>query len=291
LTVSGAYEIDWAEHAEHLAVAARTDAEWYATVAAVLARPTDRLLADVGCGGAGMAAALAVAVPEARVVAVDSDQDVLAAAVDNLAAAGVRDRVHLAMVDLAAEPAGLAAVLGGRADLIWASAVVHHAGDQQGTVAALARLLTPGGRLALAEGGLAARHLPWDVGVGDPGLELRLDAARDRWFAAMRTELPGSVRMPYGWPVALRRAGFGEVTSRSVLIERPSPLPAEGVARVTDRLKHWVDRLREHDLLGAADLAAWDRLLDPQSPDWLGHRDDVFELSARTVYVGSRQDQ
>jgi SAM-dependent methyltransferase len=291
LTVSGEYEIDWAEHAEHLALAARTDAEWYAAVAAVLARPTDRLLADLGCGGAGMAAALAVAVPEARVVAVDSDDEVLAAAVDNLAAAGVRDRVHLATVDLAAEPAGLAAALGGRADLIWASAVVHHAGDQQGAVDALSRLLAPGGRLALAEGGLTARHLPWDVGVGDPGLELRLDAARDRWFAAMRAELPGSVRMPYGWPVALRRAGLGAVTSRSFLIERPPPLPAEGVARVADRLMHWVDRLLEHDLLGAADLAAWDRLLDPESPDWLGHRDDVFELSARTIYVGSRQDQ
>ncbi len=287
--MSNEYDIDWAEHAEHLAHAARTDAQWYTTIAAELTRSTDRLLVDVGCGGAGMATALALAAPQARVVAVDADEHVLTAAAANLAAAGVQDRVDLATADLGTEPDRLATALAGEADVIWASAVVHHAGDQQGATNTLARLLAPGGRLALAEGGLAARHLPWDVGIGEPGLELRLDAARDRWFTAMRAELPGSVRMPYGWPVALQRAGLSGITSRSILIERPAPLPTDDMVRVTDRLSHWVDRLREHDLLDPADLAAWHRLLDPQSPDWLGHRADTFELAARTIHVGIRQ--
>jgi SAM-dependent methyltransferase len=286
--VGGDYDIDWSEHSDHLAAAARTDAEWYSTVAADLVRPADRLLVDVGCGGAGMATALALAAPAARVVAVDGDEDVLAAAAENLASAGVRHRVRLTEADLTLPVADLAAVLGADADLIWASAVVHHAGDQQGAVDALAGLLAPGGRLALAEGGLAARHLPWDVGVGDPGLELRLDAAQDRWFAAMRSELPGSVRMPYGWPVALRRAGLTDVTTRTGLIERPPSLTPGDLARITDRLRHWVDRLREHNLLSVADLDAWSRLLDPDSADWLGSRDDVYDLTARTVHVGTR---
>ncbi|MFU8849527.1 methyltransferase domain-containing protein [Micromonospora sp. SL1-18] len=50
--------------------------------------------------------------------------------------------------------------VGVRADLVWASAVVHHLGAQQGAVHAFTGLLAPGGRLALAEGGLPARHLP-----------------------------------------------------------------------------------------------------------------------------------
>lgn len=286
--VDGDYDIDWSEHTDHLAAAAHTDAEWYSTVAADLVRPADRLLVDVGCGGAGMAAALALAAPAAQVVAVDGDEDVLAAAAENLARAGVRDRVRLTKADLTSPVADLAAVLGADADLIWASAVVHHAGDQQGAVDALAGLLAPGGRLALAEGGLAARHLPWDVGVGDPGLELRLDAAQDRWFAAMRSELPGCVRMPYGWPVALHLAGLADVTTRSGLIERPSPLAPGNLARITERLRHWVDRLGEHDLLSVADLDAWSRLLDPVSADWLGGRDDVYELTARTVHLATR---
>lgn len=289
VAVSGNYDIDWSEHIDHLAAAARTDAEWYATMAADLVRPADRLVVDVGCGGAGMAAALALAAPSAQIVAIDGDQDVLVAAAENLGDAGVQDRVRLAEADLTSPAADLAAVLGAEADVIWASAVVHHAGDQQGAVDALAGLLAPGGRLALAEGGLAARHLPWDVGVGEPGLELRLDAAQDRWFALMRSELPGSVRMTYGWPVAVRRAGLTDVTTRSVLIERPPPLAAGELARITDRLTHLVDRLREHDLLGAADLDAWSRLLDRAGPDWLGRRDDIFELTARTVHVGIRR--
>lgn len=289
VVVNSDYDIDWAEHTEHLAAAARSDAEWYSTVAADLIRPNDRLVVDVGCGGAGMAAALAAAAPTAQVVGVDSDEQVLAAARENLAGAGVQHRVRLAVAELTAAPDGLAAVLGAQADLIWASAVVHHAGDQQGAVDALARLLAPGGRLALAEGGLPARHLPWDVGVGDPGLEFRLDAARDRWFAAMRSELPGSARMPYGWPVALGRAGLVDVTTRSVLIERPPPLAPDDLARITDRLTHWVDRMREHDLLSTGDVDAWSRLLDRESPGWLGRRDDTFELIARTVHVGTRR--
>jgi SAM-dependent methyltransferase len=154
------YDIDWAEHAEHLSRAARTNAGWYASMAAELVRPTDRLLADVGCGGAGMAAALAsTAAPDAEVVAVDGNEEILAAARENLARAGVASRVRLARADLTGGQAGLAAVLTGTADLIWASAVVHHAGDQQVTVDILTGMLAPGGQLALAEGGLRARHL------------------------------------------------------------------------------------------------------------------------------------
>ena len=100
--------------------------------------------------------------------------------------------------DLGGDLSAVRAAAGPGADLVWASGSVHHAGDQQRAVDTLAGLLAPGGRLALAEGGLPLRCLPWEVGVGEPGLEIRLDAAQDRWFARMRGHSRGRCRCRTG---------------------------------------------------------------------------------------------
>jgi SAM-dependent methyltransferase len=169
------------------------------------------------------------------------------------------------------------------ADVVWASHSLHHLGDQQAAVTELGSVLRPGGRLAIAEGGLSPRHLPYDLGVGEPGLEARLQAANDTWFTGMRARLTGSVRMPYGWDEALRRAGLTEVTSRTWLLE-----PQPDLAAITDKFNHRVPRLHEAGFLSDEDLRAWQKLLDPASPDWLGNRRDVFHLDARTVHWGYR---
>lgn len=291
---TGAYEIDWAEQAGALRSAADQERQWYAAVTRALVRTGDRVAVDVGCGGGGMAAALAAglappspAESTGLVVAADGSAEVLAAARERLdALPEPRARVAFVLADLGDGVEALEAY--GPADLVWASASVHHVGDQQAAVTALAALLGPGGRLALAEGGLPTRRLPWDLGVGEPGLEVRLEAAQDRWFARMRAELPGSVPMPYGWTTALRRAGLIGVTSHTSLLERPAPLSAEDVTRVVDKLAHRVDWLRPSGLLDAVDLAAWDRLLDQDDPAYLGKRDDLHSLEARTVHLGTR---
>lgn len=281
------YEIDWAAQTARLAAAADQDRAWSAQEAAALVRPGDRVAVDVGCGAGEMTAALAALLGAGGLaVGADGSAEVLAAAA---AAHPVGPgRVEWVRTDLDAGLDPLKAATGGSADVVWASGSVHHAADQQSAVTALAGLLGPGGRLALAEGGLSARRLPWDVGVGEPGLEVRLDAAQDRWFARMRAELPGSVAMPYGWAEALRRAGLVGVTSSSALLERPAPLGdgdvAAAVAGLVDRLG-W---LHPTGLLDPADLAAWDRLLDPADPAFLGRRGDLHSLEARTVYTGHR---
>jgi SAM-dependent methyltransferase len=284
------YAIEWAAESGRLSGAARDDADWYAAQAAALVRPTDRLAVDVGSGGGGMTLALASTLAAGRVVAVDVEPALLAAAVELVGAAhpDARLRVETAVADLADGGEPLRTALGEPADVIWAAASVHHLGDQQAAVSLLADLLAPGGRLALAEGGLPIRHLPWDVGLGEPGLEVRLDLAQDRWFAQMRAGLPGSVRMPYGWTEALRLAGLVEVTTRTTLLESPAPLDAHEQQRVVDGLAHRVDRLRPSGLLDPDDLAAWDALLDPDGPAWLGHRTDLYRLTARSVHVGVR---
>lgn len=290
------YVVDWAEKAAGLAEVAREEQEWYEQLAAELLRPGDRVAVDIGCGGGGMTLALAAALgTTGRVVAVDAEPEMLAALGERIAAErdpAVRSTplagVDLVTADLDAGVEPVAAALAGPADLVWASASVHHAGDQQAAVDALAGLLGPGGRLALAEGGLPARHLPWELGIGEPGLEQRLDAANDRWFARMRAELPGSVPMPYGWTEALTRAGLTGVTTRTTLREQPAPLAEPDRVQVAERFGRWVDRVRPTGLLDDADLAAWDRLLDPDDPAWLGGRTDLFRLSARSVHLGTR---
>ena len=56
------------------------------------------------------------------------------------------------------------------------------------------------------------------------------------------------------------------------------------------KLTHRVDWLRPAGLLAAADLAAWDRLLDPADAAFLGRRSDLRSVEARTVHTGRRPD-
>ena len=295
-------EIDWAGEAGRLRAAAEGETEWNTMVAASLVRDSDKVAVDVGCGGGGMAKALADALSAGTtVVAIDADPDILEQAREHTAGAV---RCELASMDDGAEP--LRKAINAPADLIWASASVHHAGDQQAAVDALASLLAPGGRLALAEGGLPARSLPWDLGIGEPGLELRLDLAQDRWFKAMRDSLPGSVPMPYGWTEALTRAGLTGVTTRSILSETPPPLSPERLDHLVTQYRFRVERLTSEpaedghshghghghlvpadaEWLSADDVAAWKQLLDPESPHYLGHRTDLAVLSVRSIHVG-----
>ena len=281
-----AYTVDWPEAADRLAEAATTDADWYATVAARLISATDRLAIDVGCGGAGMATALARAMTAGEVLAVDGDPTVLATA-QRQPRPDSPATVSFLLADLDGDLADIRAASADRgADVVWASASVHHAGDQQQALTRLADLLAPHGRLALAEGGLPVRRLPWDVGIGEPGLEIRLDAAQNSWFTTMRRQLPGHVPMPYGWTEAMRSVGLTQVRTFTTLFETPIPLADAERDRVVGELTHHVQRLRPAGLLDPGDLAAWDRLLDPDDPAWLGHRTDLQRITARSVHIG-----
>lgn len=277
-----AYLIDWAQEAAHAHTEAAIDAAWNAAVARDIGRHSDRLVVDVGCGDGGMTRALAAALPEARVVGVDGSEEMLAAAAGHTS----DDRIRFVR---ASYEEGFAEAIGEPVDLAWASHSVHHAGDQQAALRALAELLAPDGRLALAEGGLSSQYLPWDVGLGEPGLEHRLIAAGQQWFAGMRAALPGSVRMPYGWLSAMQRAGLVDGRSRTFLIDLPAPLSDEGRRLVEHALRSQVDRLADADLLDRADRDAWHRLLDPSGPDFVGNRDDTYVLRARTVHIAQRR--
>ena len=250
-----------------------------------LAPPSGARVADLGSGAGGMAVLLAGAVgAEGRVFAVDGEPALLNATRSRCERAGVGDRVETLQYDLAAGPPPLVDL-----QLVWAAGVVHHLPDQQSAVTGLATLLTAGGQLALAEGGLQQRCLPWDVGVGEPGLEDRLAAAEADWFAGMRRDQPGAQRTPYGWPSVLAAAELTDVTSKSFLLDLPSPLDVDVRTHVTESFGVRVERVGER--LHSDDRAAWGQLLDPDGGDYLGRRDDLYVLSASTVHVGTRPER
>ncbi|PJT47407.1 SAM-dependent methyltransferase, partial [Streptomyces albidoflavus] len=168
----------------------------------------------------------------------------------------------------------------------WAGRSLHHVGDQRAGLAAFGRALLPGGHLVLLEGGLPQRTLPRELGFGRPGIESRLDAAQEEWFAGMRESLPGTVKETEDWTALLEAAGLRHVATRSFLLDLPAPVPYETRAHL---IAQWQRRL-DHVELDPVDRATAGRLLDPEDSAGLYHRPDLFLLSAQTVHLAVREE-
>ncbi|WP_084514585.1 methyltransferase [Nocardia acidivorans] len=285
--------IDWSTQIDHLrredALAADAQTQIARRLIGLLTGTGERpVVVDIGAGAGGQSAAFAVELAArggGRLIIADAVTELLEAARATTAAAlGGDDRVSVetVLVDAASDSV-LDAVA--QADLVWASRMVHHLPDQQAGTDRLAKLVRPGGWLALAEGGLPLRCLPWDLGVGTPGLQDRLLAVRDEFFGRMRAEITGSVPMPYGWNIALGRAGLAEVSAFSVLTDQPTATP-----EVRESVASWLDGLRNRmsDNVSDDDRTALDQLLDPTADSYIGAREDIFLLGATTIHLGRR---
>ncbi|CAM5491117.1 class I SAM-dependent methyltransferase [Streptomyces narbonensis] len=277
--------LDWSEMAlllerqAEIASPAYTEAAaWLGTLAPVYGV---RRVLDVGSGPGVVTSLLADAFPAAETVAVDGSPELLERARDRAEARGLGARVSTLHAEL---PEAIGTL--GEADLVWAGNSLHHIGDQRAALAEFAGLLRPGGLIALVEGGLPTRHLPWHIGIGRPGLEARLDAAHAHSFGEMRAELPGSVDEPDDWRALLASAGLTPAGTRTFLTDLPAP-----VSPVVRELavSHY-QRLREGfgDRIDADDRKTLDRLLDPADERSLHHRTDLFHLTARTVHTARK---
>ncbi|WP_406724366.1 class I SAM-dependent methyltransferase [Streptomyces sp. GD-15H] len=277
-------DIDWAEMASLLESQAELFTPLYERALGWLAKEVTEpgLIVDAGSGPGVISCLFAEVFEGARIVAVDGSAPLLERAADRAARHGAADRFGT----LVGELPEVLDELEYPADLLWASRSVHHLGDQSAALAAYARRLAPGGTLAVMEGGLPARFLPRDIGIGRPGLQARVDAVEDEWFTRMRAELPGAVAHTEDWQALLTAAGLHHARSRTFLLDLPAP--------VTDRARAYVvatlGRVRERlaDGLDAEDRATLDRLLDPDDAASLHHRPDVFVLAAHTVHTAVR---
>ncbi len=277
-------DMDWAGMAPLLEAQAELFAPLYGQAMAWLAGqvPAPGLVVDVGSGPGVVACQFADAFPGARVVAVDGAAPLLERARDRAARLGVAGRLDT----LAGDLPGVLGELGRPADLMWAGQSVHHLGDQRAALASLAGHLAPGGTLAVLEGGLPARFLPRDIGIGRPGLEARLRAAEEDTFAGMRADLAGSVAEAEDWPAMLTAAGLRHTGTRSFLLDLPAPLDEGARAYAVASLSRLRDGLA--GVLDAVDRETLDRLLDPEDEASLHRRPDAFVLVAHTVYAAAR---
>jgi SAM-dependent methyltransferase len=165
---------------------------------------------DFGCGVGNVARALAVELPGSRVTGVDaSPASIEAAARRGGAVFVVNDEAGLPFAD-------------GSFDLVTAACVFHHVppGERVRWAREIARVLRPGGRLAMFEHNplnpltrRVVRRVPFDAGVRLLGLhearalvrqsELRVVHTRcyfffPRWLAALRFLEPALGRLPVG---------------------------------------------------------------------------------------------
>ncbi|MHA6631223.1 class I SAM-dependent methyltransferase [Pseudonocardia sichuanensis] len=248
-------------------------AEQLASIVAWLPlRSAPRRIVDLGAGTGAGTFALLDHFPDARATAVDSSADHLRRVRQKASRAGVDDRVETVQADLDVAWPDL-----GTADLVWASASLHHMADPGRTLREIRQLVAPGGLLAVVELAGLPRFLPEDAPANRPGLEARCHAAADRRAAE---------HMPHrgaDWGVPLAAAGYTVEARRTVAVDDGRP-HSEAVGRYALLvLRRMRDALAGE--LDADDLAALDELLDTDGPGSILRRDDLVVRTDRTVWA------
>jgi len=276
-------------HSQHCAPRTVPFADGYDRVHAPLAAemlawlnlaPGSRIL-DAGCGPGVMVARFAEAVgPGGHVAGLDLDPDVVGQARAHLSFLPP-ERIGLHQGDFLALPFD-----DNSFDLAWASYVLHHVPDPVAAIAELRRVTKLGGRVVVREGGVPLRWLPFDLGIGAPGLGDRLRVAQNRWFADHRYERPVAQPYPAGWLQALRDGGCSRVTARTFWLERLAPLSDDERDYLLGSLTLWLDDSERSAYLDPDDLRTIRALADPTSPHYALRRDDVHVLAAVSLYVG-----
>lgn len=259
--------------AEVLDIDADLLAEQIASVIARLpVRSTPRRIVDLGAGTGAGTFALLQRFPDARIIAVDSSDGHLNRLRTRAQELGVIDRVEIVQADLDGTWPDL-----GDADLVWASASLHHLADPDAALRQVRPILGQDGLLAVVELAGPPRFLPDDAPADRPGLEDRCHAAADRRIAE---------QMPHrgaDWGVMLTAAGYTLDGEWTVSVDYAAS-DLEAVRRyaliVLGRLRRAIA-----DELATEDLAALDSLLDPDGPHSILRRDDLRVRTVRAVWA------
>ncbi|GIF02587.1 SAM-dependent methyltransferase [Actinoplanes siamensis] len=229
--------------------------------------PTEPEIIDLGAGTGTGTVALARHLPTASLTAVDVDEEMLDRLRRRVTQAGLGDRVRTVRADLDGEWPPL-----GPADLVWASASMHHLADPARALAQVHSLLRSGGIFMITELDGFPRFLTDPDGAA---LEERCQTE----MARLRVE--SGLHMGHDWGAGLKAAGFAVEGERRFEICLPGPPSPEALryAQVTlERTAHRLaDRLSPAD---AAALAGYARTL----PD----RTDLTVRATRDVWIGRR---
>ena len=238
-----------------------------AALAALELRPGEAVL-DAGCGpGPHLGLLITAVAPDGRVVGVDL-------AADRLTVAAQLWPEHVASGALRLEQGDLRRLpFGSEFDLVWMSFVLHHVPEPGAALGDLAKVVKPGGRIAILDGddGGSFLFLPWP-----PELESRVRGAVWRGAAEHyggRLDYHYEPYLGRSLPRLMHEAGLDEIELRAVPTIERAPLDPQREARLRDWFRGWVDgRLRPY--LAPTDHERLSALVDPHDPaDLLKDRD------------------
>lgn len=170
-------------------------------------------------------------------------------------------------------------------DLIWCVNTINHLREPVCGVQALATLLRPRGRIALGQSSLVPdMYFAWDSRLERLTNEAVRRYYRDR-YGISELDLT-AVRSIVG---VLRRARLHQVTARTFMIERVSPVGAADEAYLCEAIFRdtWGERLRPY--LTEEDFAALGRLCDSRDPQFALRRPDFHFLQSFSLAVGQCQ--
>jgi SAM-dependent methyltransferase len=226
---------------------------------------------DAGCGpGAQLGLLLDAVAPGGRVVGLDLDPENVEVAVSLWP-----DRLASGALSLESGDVTGLTIAGGAFEVAWTSLVLHHVDDPGAALRELARVVAPGGLVAVLDGddGVSFPFLPWA-----PDLEERVRAAVRRGAAENFGGHLDYTYHPYlgrDLPRLLREAGLSEITVDAVADVDRAPLEPAREARLQEWFRGWVDgRLR--DYLAPRDRAAVLALVDPENPAYVLADPDFF---------------
>jgi SAM-dependent methyltransferase len=241
-------------------------------IAGLRLKPGMRVL-DAGCGtGEALNWLLDEVKPSGTVAGIDLS----AAHVEAALARGARE-VEVLQGDLLNAPFAPASF-----DLIWCVNTVNHLREPLQGVNRMARLLRPGGRIALGQSSLLPdMYFAWDSALERATNEAVRRYYRDRYGLTERDLT--SVRAIVG---VLRGAQLRNVTARSVMIERLSPVDRATESYLLEAIFRdtWGERLRPY--LSDEEYVELSRACDPRHGEYALRRPDFHFLQSFTLATG-----
>jgi SAM-dependent methyltransferase len=249
--------------------------ELRALIASVGMSPGMRIL-DAGCGtGEALPWLFDEVKPSGSVVGID-----LAAAHVDAARIYASAKIEVLQGDLLTAQLAPASI-----DFIWCVNTINHFRDPIQGVIKLSTLLRPHGRIALGQSSLVPdMYFAWDSRLERVTNEAVREYYRDR-YRLSEQDLT-AVRSIVG---LLRRAQLCNVTSRTLMIERVSPLCPADTAYLCEVIFRdtWGERLRPY--LSDTDYAELVRLCDTRHPQFALHRPDFHFLQSFSLAIGEVQ--
>ena len=231
---------------------------------------------DAGCGCGLLSRWIAdAAAPGGALLAVDISEAHAASARVALRECPVPAAVWVADISRPSLPAA-------SLDLVWCGNTLNHLADPEAALSGWRALLRPGGGVALGQ----SSFLPDMVFAWDVRLEAEVTGACRRFYREKYGLTEGATAGVRNLVGFLQRAGFREVTVRTFVIERTSPLRPVDTEYLLEAVfrGYWGARLRPY--LSKVDWRKVESLCDPASPEFALARRDFHFLMTYTAVVG-----